>query len=327
MIEFRCECGKLLRARDEHAGQEALCPICRRTHAVPSALEAERPPLAADLGPVAPRAVEVPAEDRDAESAEAAVTPPSPLGKTRNWHPTSGAVGGLVILAGLAAAVYFGRGMTDDGPGGDVRRTLEKEWPRQHGVKSRSVDLTPLPTQHGGGKDIYTGTLTDEHGQVWDLVRVRVKERRVEWLYRPPHEQQRQQIVAEVEKQFELKVASVELTRLPHGRQSGRVTTAERVVLDVEGWEVERTPMGDFTMSPPYFAVSRESLPRYWEVKIRKVHPHLEEVELAEDGEDNWSGTARDAGGMKYTVTVKPNPDGPEGKFRQYTFEVLPAGK
>jgi prepilin-type processing-associated H-X9-DG protein len=35
MIRFRCDCGKLLQMRDEHAGRNATCPACGREQVVP----------------------------------------------------------------------------------------------------------------------------------------------------------------------------------------------------------------------------------------------------------------------------------------------------
>ena len=37
MIRFPCECGKLLQARDENAGQQVSCPSCGRRQVVPAA--------------------------------------------------------------------------------------------------------------------------------------------------------------------------------------------------------------------------------------------------------------------------------------------------
>ena len=39
MIRFRCECGKQLQARDENAGQQAVCPGCGRRQIIPSVEE------------------------------------------------------------------------------------------------------------------------------------------------------------------------------------------------------------------------------------------------------------------------------------------------
>src|SRR5437763_1871236 len=41
-IQFRCECGRMLQAREEHAGLEAKCPSCERISTIPTAEEAER---------------------------------------------------------------------------------------------------------------------------------------------------------------------------------------------------------------------------------------------------------------------------------------------
>jgi hypothetical protein len=48
MIRFVCECGKQLQAREENAGQQAICPGCGRRQLIPSAsAEAVRPADAA----------------------------------------------------------------------------------------------------------------------------------------------------------------------------------------------------------------------------------------------------------------------------------------
>lgn len=55
MIQFTCVCGKLLQAREEHAGQITRCPACHREQAIPT-VESEAPFV-------------LPAEDREAEAA------------------------------------------------------------------------------------------------------------------------------------------------------------------------------------------------------------------------------------------------------------------
>jgi hypothetical protein len=46
MIRFTCECGKLVQARDEHAGRAVACPACGRRLPVPDASTAVRPAAA-----------------------------------------------------------------------------------------------------------------------------------------------------------------------------------------------------------------------------------------------------------------------------------------
>src|SRR5262245_16487938 len=43
MIAFRCSCGKLLQAKEEHAGLEITCPTCGTASVVPGAGEAIQP--------------------------------------------------------------------------------------------------------------------------------------------------------------------------------------------------------------------------------------------------------------------------------------------
>src|SRR5687768_178493 len=47
MIQFRCDCGKQLQARDEYAGQTTACPACGKELTIP-------PPQAVQASPAAP---------------------------------------------------------------------------------------------------------------------------------------------------------------------------------------------------------------------------------------------------------------------------------
>jgi len=71
-IKFRCTCGKVLAARDEHAGRRAKCPTCGAVVEVPKKSEA-RPASA----PAAPRPAPAPsAAARPAAAPAGKVAPP-----------------------------------------------------------------------------------------------------------------------------------------------------------------------------------------------------------------------------------------------------------
>src|SRR5262249_47254126 len=71
MIPFRCQCGKLLQAREEHAGLQVNCPACGTALLVPGspghAVRPAAPPPPAAPQRIAPGAA--PARPRAAEGA------------------------------------------------------------------------------------------------------------------------------------------------------------------------------------------------------------------------------------------------------------------
>src|SRR3954452_8416385 len=47
MIQFQCQCGKVLQAKEEYIGLEITCPYCHKVMPIPDVTRAAQPPVAA----------------------------------------------------------------------------------------------------------------------------------------------------------------------------------------------------------------------------------------------------------------------------------------
>src|SRR5262249_44450193 len=138
----------------------------------------------------------------------------------------------LFVAAMVGAGVFFG--WWRDRDEARARNTLETELPKQNNIRVKSIDLRPVPPEEGGEKGDFTGTVTDEDGRVWDVVRVRVSGKRVEWFLREPEEKLRAWVADYVEKNLDAKVKSFDIRRAPDGRRLGKVTTTTGLELELE---------------------------------------------------------------------------------------------
>jgi hypothetical protein len=101
MIQFRCACGKLLQAREEHAGLSVNCPGCGALLAVPGAPEAVQP------GPPVVQAVGAPPSEQTTARPYPSPAGPPPRPRRREPEPARGLSGKAVaaIIGGVVAAV------------------------------------------------------------------------------------------------------------------------------------------------------------------------------------------------------------------------------
>lgn len=101
-ISFRCACGKLLRARDDQAGQKARCPQCSAIVTAPSAGAVDVEAMAAAaLGPPPTRegAAPTPSAYRVEEPVPTAWTPPpQAASRPKSTNPAANRAGGPSLL-------------------------------------------------------------------------------------------------------------------------------------------------------------------------------------------------------------------------------------
>ncbi len=107
MIRFTCECGKLLQAREEHAGRTVACPACGSRLTVPDGSTAVQPPPP-EPGPApAPTGVR---QGRGAPAAEGEAAPAAGPAVTSGKAVVSLVLGVLsfcaLLLAGIPAALF-----------------------------------------------------------------------------------------------------------------------------------------------------------------------------------------------------------------------------
>jgi hypothetical protein len=98
MIQFQCECGKLLQVRDEHAGKRAACPSCGRQQVVPNqSVQSAVAPTSADAGPTRDVRADLPERERPVLRGEEA----------RSLVPASGTSGKATasLILGLLSFV------------------------------------------------------------------------------------------------------------------------------------------------------------------------------------------------------------------------------
>jgi hypothetical protein len=106
MIQFRCACGKLLQAREEHAGLAVNCPGCGSVQTVPGVPEAVR------AAPPVVQAVPAPPSEQTTARPYPAPAAPPPRPRRREPAPPRGLSGkaltaiiGGVVAAGLVVAL------------------------------------------------------------------------------------------------------------------------------------------------------------------------------------------------------------------------------
>lgn len=291
MIQYRCECGKLLQVRDDLAGVSAACPACARITTVPGgAAPRLLPALHPELPPPAPRA---------------------------RWRAVLGA---LFLIAVVGGGAYLGWWRNTDEA--RARRELGDGLPRHNGIRVRSIDLRPVPAEEGGESGDFTGAVTDEDGREHPLVRVRVRHGRVEWRLGSPEDKLREWVAQYVEKDLESNVQSFDVAREPDGRWAGRVTTASGLVLEL-GENAVLDGLGNLQSGSTKLQLTADSVDRLWEQRVRKRYSHLKKVSVKKDSEGSWSGVATDAKGVRYDVSIRAQPEEP-GKERHYSLQVLP---
>jgi hypothetical protein len=312
MIQFRCECGKLLQAREEQAGLPAACPVCGHVTTVPPPPDGPR-----FFGVTAqPLPEPAPPPERPRPPALHPEMPPAPPRRS----PLRAVLGALFVLALVALGVYLGwRRNSDESR---AMRALEAELPKQNKIRVKSISLTPLPAERGGGKVDYTGVVIDDEGRVWELVRVRVTRQQTAWIVREPEENLRKWVAQHVEKTPGDKVKSFDLKRTPDGRRTGKVTTTSGLVFDLEEEPVKDSG-GQLTAGATRLQLSPASVIRSWELKVAQQWPGMKEVRLKEDSEGSWSGTGKDEKGRRYSISIKAMPEEP-GKERQYNMDRRP---
>jgi hypothetical protein len=310
IIQFRCECGKLLQAREEQAGLPAACPICGHVTAVPM------PPDAPRYIGVTPEPVPLSPPEAPERSQPPALHPePGPAPANRS--PVRAVLVALFVIGVVALGVYLGWRRTS--AEAVARRVLEAELPKQNNIRVRSIDLKPLPPERGGEKGDFTGTVTDQDGRVWDLIRVRVRGKETMWVVREPEEKLRQWVEQHVATKLDAKVKSIDFGRTADGRRTGKVTTTNGLVLDLEE-EPVGTAHGKLTAGATKLQLNSGSVTRSWELQVMKQYPGTKSVTLKEDSEGSWSGTATDDKGRRYTVSIKALPE-ESGKERQYNID------
>lgn len=139
-ITFRCQCGKRLRVRDEHAGKRAKCPHCGKPVTVPNkqaddSADFDEAPPAASPERARPSARSVPSGDsrsRPRQKARASRKPAVPI-----W------VIGAAALIIIGIAFFFWNGGDDAAPADREGMKVAKASPAAHSNDSPpdSVDV------------------------------------------------------------------------------------------------------------------------------------------------------------------------------------------